>query len=137
MRSLFETPPEHAFYRFWSTFGVHLGTLWKHFFNMFFDLIFEPTFRLSWKSAKVKSGAIPEPPSPGPLTLLTLLSKKQGTMQRPSQTQRVLALPVIRRPLKASSVLEDSNTNISSQVTSSRPLNIVKHAMTTASSNSS
>ena len=39
----------------------------------------------------------PEPPSPGPLTLLRLLSKKQGTMQRPSQTQRVLALPVIRQ----------------------------------------
>ena len=49
MRSLFETPPEHAFYRFWSTFGVHLGTLWNHFFDAFFDLIFEPTFRLSWK----------------------------------------------------------------------------------------
>ena len=44
MRSLFETPPEHPFYRFWSTFGVHLGTLWNHFFNTFFDLIFRPPF---------------------------------------------------------------------------------------------
>ena len=38
MRSLFETPPEHPFYRFWSTFGVHLGTLWNNFFSTFFDL---------------------------------------------------------------------------------------------------
>ena len=43
-RSLFGTPPEHPFCRFWSTFGVHLGTLWNHFFNTFFDLIFRPPF---------------------------------------------------------------------------------------------
>ena len=42
-----------------------------------------------------------EPPSPGPLTLLTLLSKKQRTMQRPPLTQRVLALPVIQGADKA------------------------------------
>ena len=97
MRSLFETPPEHPFCRFWSTFGVHLGTLWNHFFNTFFDLIFRPPFEPKNKSAWPNSGKIAEPPSPKPLTLF-LLSKKQGRMQRPSQTQRVLALPVIRQP---------------------------------------
>ena len=43
-----EVAPVHLVI-FWSTFGVHLGTLWNHFFDAFFDLIFEPTFRLSWK----------------------------------------------------------------------------------------
>ena len=27
-----------------STFGVHLGTLWNHFFNTIFDIIFRPPF---------------------------------------------------------------------------------------------
>ena len=53
MRSLFETPPEHPFYRFWSTFGVHLGTLWNYFFDTIFDLVFRPPFNkiinLSWQ----------------------------------------------------------------------------------------
>ena len=43
-RSLFGTPPERPFCRFWSTFGVHLGTLWNHFFDTNFDLIFRPPF---------------------------------------------------------------------------------------------
>ena len=44
-------------------------------------------------SARVRHGRAAEPPSPKPLTLLVI----QGTKQRPSQTQRVLALPVIRQ----------------------------------------
>ena len=50
LRSLFETPPEHPFYRFSSIFGVHLGTLWSHFFDTFFDLIFRPPFEPNKKS---------------------------------------------------------------------------------------
>ena len=50
LSSLFETPPEHAFYRFWSTCGVHLGTLWNHFFDTFLTTFSDPPFELSWKS---------------------------------------------------------------------------------------
>ena len=46
--SIFEVsfwdPSRTRFYRFLATFGVHLGTLWNHFFNTFFDLIFRPPF---------------------------------------------------------------------------------------------
>ena len=46
--SIFEVsfwdPSRTRFYRFLTTFGVHLGTLWNHFFNTFFDLIFRPPF---------------------------------------------------------------------------------------------
>ena len=53
MRSPFETPPERPFYRFLLTFGFHLGTLWNHFFDMFFDLESnskkELNMNLSWQ----------------------------------------------------------------------------------------
>ena len=36
------------------TFGLDLGTLWNHFFNMCFDLMFEPSFQVSWKPVLAK-----------------------------------------------------------------------------------
>ena len=72
----------------WGAFGITFSTLFStsfsdpHLTKIINPLGFDPGRRQS--------------PSPKPLTLL-LLSKKQGRMQRPSQTQRVLALPVIRQ----------------------------------------
>ena len=48
-RSLVDTPPEHAFYQFWTTFVVRSGILWTHFCATIFDIDFEPMFRLSWE----------------------------------------------------------------------------------------
>ena len=91
MRSLFETPPEHPFYRFWSTFGVHLGTLWNHFFNTFFDLIFRPPFEPQKKSDGLRSGSTVEPPSPGPLTLLTSFQEARNNVTSTADSESLSA----------------------------------------------
>ena len=87
MRSLFETPPERPFCRFWSTFGVHLGTLGHHFFETFFDLENHSKKDMNMNPPASRPGPIICHPSPGPLPLF----KKQWRRQRPARTQRVLS----------------------------------------------
>ena len=90
LRSLFETPPEHAFYRFWSTFGIHLGTLWNHFFNTFFDLVFrrpfepqkKPVLAMEWEARRKLK-----------LCFINVLELANTHQQRYSRTAEIASTP--------------------------------------------
>ena len=90
-RSLLGTHPEHAYCQFLSTFGVHWGTLWSHFCNTFFDLVFRPpknylrNLSWQWNGKRVKIENL--------ISTAASSTYRNSSQQRYSRTAEITSTP--------------------------------------------